>query len=64
MIFSYVRGSRIKQDTGRQDIQLDKLGIKFDKHYIDKMSVKTRKRPYIDWKLADNLCCQGIYKSI
>lgn len=65
MIVSYVRVSTIKQDTGRQDIQLDKLGIKFDKHYIDKMSGKTRERPQLnkmllELKKGDTLYCESI----
>ena len=38
MIVKYLRVSTSKQDPGRQEMQLDKLGIKFDKEYIDKMT--------------------------
>ena len=65
MIVSYVRVSTIKQDTARQDIQLDKLGVKFDKHYIDKMSGKTKERPQLnkmllELKQGDTLYCESI----
>lgn len=53
MIVSYVRVSTIKQDTTRQDIQLDKLGIKFDKHYVDKMSGKSKDRPQLNKMLLE-----------
>lgn len=65
MITSYVRVSTIKQDTARQDIQLDKLGITFDKHYIDKMSGKTKERPQLNKMLmelrkGDVVYCESI----
>jgi DNA invertase Pin-like site-specific DNA recombinase len=65
MIVSYVRVSTIKQDTTRQDMQLDKLGIKFDKHYIDKMSGKTKERPQLnkmllELKKGDVVYCESI----
>lgn len=65
MIVSYVRVSTIKQDTARQDIQLDKLGVKFDKHYIDKTSGKTKERPQLnkillELKKGDVVYCESI----
>lgn len=65
MIVSYVRVSTVKQDVARQDMQLDKLGIKFDKHYIDKMSGKTKERPQLnkmllELKKGDVLYCESI----
>ena len=42
MIVSYMRGSTLKQDMGRQGFQLQKLGIKFDKEYKEKVSGKDR----------------------
>lgn len=45
MIYKYERISRKKQSTGRQEMILDKLGIKFDKTYVDKMSGKNMERP-------------------
>lgn len=44
MIVKYLRVSTIKQDVVRQDIQLDKLGVKFDTEYVEKMTGKTKKR--------------------
>ena len=44
MIVKYLRVSTAKQNIGRQDIQLDKLGIKFDKKYIHKMTGKIKER--------------------
>lgn len=65
MIVTYMRVSTMKQDTGRQDMQLNKLGIKFDKNYIDKMSGKTRERPelnkmLLELKKDDTLYCESI----
>jgi len=37
-IYNYQRVSTKRQSTGRQESQLDKLGIKFDKSFIDKLS--------------------------
>lgn len=48
MIVKYMRVSTTKQDIARQDIQLDKLGVKFDKEYIDKMTGKTKDRPMLN----------------
>lgn len=42
MIVSYMRVSTLKQDMGRQGFQLQKLGIKFDKEYKEKVSGKDR----------------------
>ncbi|GEQ23290.1 resolvase [Clostridium butyricum] len=53
MIVKYLRVSTKKQDTGRQDIQLDKLGIKFDKEYIDKMTGKTNERHQLNKMLLE-----------
>lgn len=65
MIVKYLRVSTTKQDTARQDIQLDKLGIKFDKEYIDKMTGKTKERPQlnkmiVDVKEGDTVYCESI----
>ena len=35
MIVKYLRVSETKQDTTRQDIQLEELSIKFEKEYIN-----------------------------
>ena len=53
MIVTYVRVLTIKQDTLRQEIQLDKLGVKFDKHYTDKMSGRTADRPQLNKMLLE-----------
>ena len=44
MIVKYMRVSTTKQDIARQD----KLGVKFDKEYIDKMTGKTKDRPMLN----------------
>lgn len=65
MIASYMRVSTMKQDTGRQEMLLDRLGIKFDKQYIDKLSGKTTDRPQLvkmmkNLKAGDTLYCESI----
>ena len=61
----YMRVSTKKQSTGRQESQLDNLGIKFDKVYIDKMTGKTKDRPALNKMLAevkegDTVYCESI----
>ena len=53
MIVKYLRVSTTKQDIGRQDMQLDKLGINFDKEYIDKMTGKTKERPMLNKMIVE-----------
>jgi len=65
MIVKYLRVSTTKQDTTRQDMQLDKLGIKFDKEYIDKMTGKTKDRPQLNKMIVtlnegDTVYCESI----
>lgn len=65
MIVKYLRVSTTKQDIGRQDIQLDKLGIKFDKEYIDKITGKTKERPMLNKMIVelsdgDTVYCESI----
>ena len=65
MIVKYLRVSTTKQDTTRQDIQLDKLGIKFDQEYIDKMTGKTKDRPQLNKMIVslsegDTVYCESI----
>lgn len=65
MIAKYLRVSTTKQDIGRQDMQLDKLGIKFDKEYIDKMTGKTKDRYQLNKMIVeltkgDTLYCESI----
>lgn len=65
MIVKYLRISTTKQDIARQDMQLDKLGIKFDKEYIDRMTGKTKDRPelnkmIVELKSGDTVYCESI----
>ena len=65
MIVKYLRVSTAKQDISRQDIQLDKLGIKFDKEYIDNMTGKTKERPMLNKMIVelsdgDTVYCESI----
>lgn len=65
MIVKYMRVSTKKQDTGRQDFQLDKLGIDFDKSYVDKMTGKTKERPelnkmIVQVKNGDIVYCESL----
>ncbi|WP_270545622.1 recombinase family protein [Clostridium butyricum] len=65
MIVKYLRVSTTKQDPGRQEIQLDKLGIKFDKEYVDKITGKTKERPQLnkmmfEVKNGDTVYCESI----
>lgn len=48
MIYKYERVSTRKQSTGRQEMILDRLGIKFDKTYVDKMTGKNIDRPQLN----------------
>lgn len=65
MIVKYLRVSTIKQDVVRQDMRLDKLGVKFDKEYVDKMTGRTKERPMlnkmiIDSRKGDTVYCESI----
>lgn len=65
MIVKYLRVSTAKQDIARQDIQLDRLGINFDKEYIDKMTGKIKERPMlnkmiVEVKKGDTVYCESI----
>ena len=65
MIVKYLRVSTVKQDVARQDMQLDKLGIKFDKEYVDRMTGKTKERPMlnkmiVELKDGDTVYCESI----
>lgn len=66
MIVKYLRVSTVKQDVLRQDMQLDKLGIKFDREYIDKMTGKVKEnRPQLNKMLfevkeGDTVYCESI----
>lgn len=65
MIVKYLRVSTTKQDIARQEMQLDKLGIKFDKEYVDKMTGKTKERPMLNKMIVevregDTVYCEAI----
>ena len=65
MIVKYLRVSTTKQDISRQEMQLDKLGIKFDKEYIDKITGKSKERPslnkmIVEVKEGDTVYCESI----
>lgn len=65
MIVKYLRVSTTKQDIARQEMQLDKLGINFDKEYIDKMTGKSKERPslnkmIVEVKEGDTVYCESI----
>lgn len=52
-IYKYQRVSTKNQSIGRQESQLDKLGISFDFSYTDKISGKTKDRPSLNQLLLD-----------
>ena len=65
MIVSYLRVSTLNQEVGRQEYQLEKLNIKFDKEYIDKCTGKTKERPQLnkmlfELKEGDIVYCESI----
>lgn len=65
MIVKYLRVSTSKQNTDRQELIMDKLGIKFDKEYIDKVSGKNADRPKLNQMLeklqsGDIVYCESI----
>lgn len=65
MIVKYLRVSTKKQSEGRQELQLDKQGVKFDREYIDKMTGKTKDRPQlnkmiVELKTGDTVYCESI----
>ena len=53
MKVKYLRVSTTKQDTTRQEMQLDKLGITFDREYIDNMTGKSKDRPQLNKMLFE-----------
>jgi DNA invertase Pin-like site-specific DNA recombinase len=52
-IYTYQRVSTKSQSVSRQDFQLDKLGIKFTKAYVDKLSGKNTDRPELNKLMLD-----------
>lgn len=67
MIDNYERVSTVKEGKLGQEMQLDKLGINFSKHYINKMCSNTVDRPQfikmlIELKNDDILYCESTFK--
>ncbi|WP_194190370.1 recombinase family protein [Clostridium chrysemydis] len=65
MIAKYLRVSTIKQEQTRQQYQLDKLGIKFNKIYEDKITGSTKDRPALSQMIlelseGDTVYCESI----
>ncbi|MDU2049275.1 MAG: recombinase family protein [Clostridium perfringens] len=65
MIVKYLRVSTLDQEQIRQDYLLEKLNIKFDKSYEDKMTGKTKERPQLnkmikEVKEGDIVYCESI----
>lgn len=65
MIVKYLRVSTIEQEQTRQEYMLEKLNIKFDKSYEDKMTGKTKERPQLNKMIAelqkgDTVYCESI----
>ena len=65
MIVKYLRVSTIKQDVLRQNMQLDRLGVKFDKEYVDKMTGKTKEtrmlnKMIVELRKGDTVYCESI----
>ncbi|WP_283706411.1 recombinase family protein, partial [Clostridium perfringens] len=65
MIVKYLRVSTIEQEQIRQEYLLEKLNIKFNKSYEDKMTGKTKERPQLkkmieEVKEGDTVYCESI----
>lgn len=65
MIIKYLRVSTLNQEQTRQEHQLEKLGIKFDRSYEDKITGKTKERPQLNKMLeevqkGDIVYCESI----
>ena len=65
MIVSYLRVSTKNQSIGRQEFLLDKLGINFERKYIDKISGKEKDRPQLnkmifELKEGDVVYCESL----
>lgn len=65
MIYKYERVNTRNQSVGIQEMILDKLGIAFDKAYIDKISGKGIDRPVLnklklDVNEGDTIYCESI----
>ncbi|EOU1692673.1 recombinase family protein [Clostridium perfringens] len=65
MIVKYLRVSTLNQEQTRQEYQLEKLGVKFDKSYEDKITGKVKERPQLQKMLCevqegDTVYCESI----
>lgn len=65
MIVKYLRVSTLNQEQTRQEHELEKLGIKFDKSYEDKITGKTKERPQLKLMMeevqeGDTVYCESI----
>ena len=65
MIVKYLRVSTIEQEQTRQEYLLEKLNIKFNKSYEDKMTGKTKERPQLKKMIeevqeGDTVYCESI----
>ena len=65
MIIKYLRVSTTKQSTKRQELLMDKIGVNFDKEYIDKVSGKDANRPKLNKMInevrkGDIIYCESI----
>ena len=65
MIVRYLRVSTVNQEQTRQEYQLDKLGIKFDRSYEEKITGKVKDRPELnkmifEVKKGDIVYCESI----
>lgn len=65
MIIKYLRVSTLRQEHARQEHQLEKLGIKFDMSYEDKITGKSKERPQLqkmlnEVKAGDVVYCESI----
>ncbi|EJT5920840.1 recombinase family protein [Clostridium perfringens] len=65
MIVKYLRVSTLNQEQTRQEYQLEKLGVKFDKSYEDKITGKIKERPQLkkmmnEVKAGDTVYCESI----
>lgn len=47
-VYAYQRVSTKRQSVGRQEFQLDKLGVRYDRSYIDKITGKNADRPQLN----------------
>ena len=63
--YQYLRVSTTKQETGRQENEIEKKGFKIDESFIDKLSGKTTERPELQRlketaQAGDSIICLSI----